>query len=203
MPGTKVLLADGSRKAIDGLRAGDQVIATDPATGRTAAKAVLKTITSKGVKRLVSIAVHVDGDQGGKTGTVVATDRHPIWVPEYDRWTDAGQLKPGMWLQTSAGTHVQITAIKHEVRHGQRVHNLSIADTHAYCTAAGQADLLVHNTGCGETYYRTMSDEHFETLQSTGRLPATSETFISPTQAFSEAYGGRLVEFTLISARHH
>ncbi|MER7501442.1 DNRLRE domain-containing protein [Nonomuraea pusilla] len=148
VPGTKVLLANGSRKAIDQLKIGDQVVATDPATGRTAARPVLKTITSKGVKRLVSITVDVDGDQGNETGTVVATDRHPIWVPAYDRWTDAGQLKPGMWLQTSAGTHVQITAIEHEVRHGQRVHNLSIADVHTYYTAAGEADLLVHNTGC-------------------------------------------------------
>ncbi|MGP4100448.1 golvesin C-terminal-like domain-containing protein [Nonomuraea sp. KM90] len=148
VPGTKVLLADGTHKAIDRLKAGDQVVATDPAGGRTAAKPVLKTITSKGVKRLVSITVDVDGDRGGRTGTVIATDRHPIWVPEYDRWTDAGELRPGMWLQTSAGTYVQITAIEHEVRQGQRVHNLSIADIHTYYTAAGEADLLVHNTGC-------------------------------------------------------
>lgn len=46
-----------------------------------------------------------------------------------------------------------------------------------------------------ETYYRAMSDEDFATLQRTGRMPATAETFISPTQSFSEDYKGVLVEF--------
>jgi len=42
-----------------------------------------------------------------------------------------------------------------------------------------------------------MSAEHFEELVRTGRLPATGETFISPTRAFSEAYRGALVEFKM------
>ncbi|MFF0310027.1 polymorphic toxin-type HINT domain-containing protein [Streptosporangium sp. NPDC004379] len=138
LPGTKVLLADGTHKAIDTLKVGDKVIATDPATGATAAKPVLKTITSKGVKRLVTITGDVDGDRGAKTGSVTATDRHPSWVPEYGAWTDAGQFRPGMWLRTSAGTHVQITAVRHEVRHGQRVHNLSAADIHTYSHGRGR-----------------------------------------------------------------
>jgi RHS repeat-associated protein len=49
----------------------------------------------------------------------------------------------------------------------------------------------------GETYYRTMSEEHFAELNSTGRLPATKETFISPTASFSSSYTGRMVKFTL------
>jgi hypothetical protein len=60
---------------------------------------------------------------------------------------------------------------------------------------AGDTPVLVHN--CGETYYRTMSNEHFAELQSTGRLPGTSETFISPTQEFSAAYEGTLVKLTV------
>lgn len=43
-----------------------------------------------------------------------------------------------------------------------------------------------------EIYYRTMSPEHFAQLESTGRFPGTSETFISPTQGFSESYDGIL-----------
>ncbi|MEU6562017.1 putative T7SS-secreted protein [Nocardia nova] len=58
-------------------------------------------------------------------------------------------------------------------------------------------------TGCegdderGHTYYRAMSEEHYEHLMKTGELPPTGETFISPTQGFSDAYDGRLVEFQL------
>lgn len=42
-----------------------------------------------------------------------------------------------------------------------------------------------------------MSAEHYAQLQATGRVPATSETFISPTQAFSESYSVTLVRLTL------
>ena len=48
-----------------------------------------------------------------------------------------------------------------------------------------------------ETYYRTMSPEHYETLQSTGNLTGTGETSISPTMEFSEGYKGVLVRFRL------
>ena len=42
-----------------------------------------------------------------------------------------------------------------------------------------------------------MSPDDFAALGRTGRMPATSETFISPTQAFSESYKGILVRFQL------
>ncbi|MGS2806393.1 putative T7SS-secreted protein [Nocardia sp. MW-W600-9] len=48
-----------------------------------------------------------------------------------------------------------------------------------------------------DVYYRTMSDDHFNHLNATGELLPTRETFISPTQGFSESYAGRLVEFQL------
>lgn len=51
-----------------------------------------------------------------------------------------------------------------------------------------------------ETYFRTMSPAHFDELVATRRLPAGgrgSETMISPTRQFSEAYDGPLVEFTV------
>ncbi|MFJ3901120.1 ricin-type beta-trefoil lectin domain protein [Streptomyces sp. NPDC090025] len=47
------------------------------------------------------------------------------------------------------------------------------------------------------TFYRTMSEEHYQTLKDGGGLSATAETFISPTQGFSEAYDGVLVKFTV------
>jgi RHS repeat-associated protein len=51
--------------------------------------------------------------------------------------------------------------------------------------------------GLCETFYRTMSKEDYEELLKTGKVPATSETFISPTQGFSESYEGVLVKFTV------
>ncbi|WP_306371054.1 hypothetical protein [Nocardiopsis sp. CC223A] len=43
---------------------------------------------------------------------VIATDEPPFWVPDLKAWVDAIDLAPGMWLQTSAGTWVQINAIQ-------------------------------------------------------------------------------------------
>lgn len=42
-----------------------------------------------------------------------------------------------------------------------------------------------------------MSIEHYKEFLETGRIPATTETFISPTLQFSEAYEGILVKFQM------
>src|SRR6185437_4663135 len=39
-----------------------------------------------------------------------------------------------------------------------------------------------------EEFYRTMSKEHYDKLVATGQLQPTAETFVSPTQGFSEDY---------------
>ncbi|MBT3164107.1 hypothetical protein HTV80_13410 [Streptomyces sp. Vc74B-19] len=59
---------------------------------------------------------------------------------------DATDLQPGQWLHTSAGTHVQITAVERWTSPGTTVHNLTISETHTYYVLAGQAYLLVHNS---------------------------------------------------------
>ncbi|WP_043795488.1 RHS repeat-associated core domain-containing protein [Allochromatium vinosum] len=48
-----------------------------------------------------------------------------------------------------------------------------------------------------ETYYRAMSQAHYDQLLFTGKLPATAETFISPTKSFASNYNGVLVEFNM------
>ncbi|MFI0425144.1 polymorphic toxin-type HINT domain-containing protein [Spongiactinospora sp. 9N601] len=64
------------------------------------------------------------------------------------KWISAGRLQPNMWLQTSAGTYVQITALKQRTA-TQRVHNLAVADVHTYHVVAGNQAILVHNAGPG------------------------------------------------------
>nr|WP_319396639.1 hypothetical protein [uncultured Desulfobacter sp.] len=49
----------------------------------------------------------------------------------------------------------------------------------------------------GETFYRTMSKADYDTFMKTRKVSATSETFTSPTKAFSEGYDGVLVEFNV------
>ncbi|GGK47450.1 hypothetical protein GCM10010094_04380 [Streptomyces flaveus] len=143
LPGTQVLMADGTTKDIEDLRVGDEVLATDPETGRTSPQKVTAELLSEGVKNLVKIKVEdeLDGQQ-----TLTATDNHPFWVPESRLWVNAGDLKPGQWLRTSAGTLVQIKAIKRWTQIA-RVHNLSVAGPHTYYALVGSQPVLVHNAG--------------------------------------------------------
>ncbi|WP_160422917.1 polymorphic toxin-type HINT domain-containing protein [Agromyces seonyuensis] len=141
VPGTLVVLASGAVKAIENLDIGEEVLATDPNTGETAAKPVTALITGDGEKDLTTITID---DGTGGTGTLEATDGHPFWVPERDRWVDSGDLLPGDWLQTASGTLVQITAIEHDHR-PQTVHNLTVADIHTYYVQIGESEVLVHN----------------------------------------------------------
>ena len=163
-PDTKVLMADGNWKPIEEVKIGDKVVATDPESGNTRAEPVVDTIVGQGEKNLVQITVDTTGlrpfwptDEGlkkpasplrPKSGVVIATDAHPFWVAgNLNKWVNATDLKPGMWLRTSAGTYVQVTATKHWTAHHQRVHNLTVADLHTYYVDAGDAQVLVHNAG--------------------------------------------------------
>ncbi|GLZ11635.1 hypothetical protein Acsp04_18700 [Actinomadura sp. NBRC 104425] len=121
-----------------------KVLASDPVTGRTSPRTVLTTFGDSGTKNMVRVTVDTDGERGTKTGTLQVTDNHPFWIPALKQWVDAGKLKPGMWLRTSAGTYVQITAINTWTRH-QQVHNLTVESDHTYYAAAGTTPVLVHN----------------------------------------------------------
>ncbi|GAA3762995.1 RNase A-like domain-containing protein [Salinactinospora qingdaonensis] len=146
LPGTAVRMADGSALPIEDVEAGQQVLATDPATGHSGPRTVTATITGNGTKHLVNITVTAPG-ANAEAGTVTATQDHPFWAPKHQTWIAAGDLDPGMWLRTSTGTWVQITALDTTTLAHQRVHNLTIADLHTYHVAVGAVDVLVHNSG--------------------------------------------------------
>ncbi|MFV2088583.1 polymorphic toxin-type HINT domain-containing protein, partial [Micromonospora sp. LOL_021] len=142
---TLVLMADGSTKKIEQVEVGDMVLATDPETGRTAQKSVTDTITGAGDKSLVAVTIESDkGNPGAEGKTLIATDRHPFWLPKLDKWVDADDLEIGQWLRTSTGTYVQISAISRWVER-RTVYNLTVADIHTYYVLADNTPVLVHN----------------------------------------------------------
>jgi hypothetical protein len=53
---------------------------------------------------------------------------------------------------------------------------------------------LLAAEGGTETFFRTMSQDHYEQLLNTGKLPATSETFISPSLEYAQQYNGVTVK---------
>ncbi|MGW1780402.1 polymorphic toxin-type HINT domain-containing protein [Streptomyces sp. NPDC002143] len=144
LPGTGVLLADGTKKAIEDVAVGDMVVTTNPETGETVEKRVVETIVTEDDKGFTEISISVDGEYS----SIVATDTHPFWVPDLKKWVKAGDLQLGQTLRTSAGIHVQITAVSHYTKR-QRTHDLTIEDVHAYYVLAGTTPVLVHNCGGG------------------------------------------------------
>ncbi|MGW1563053.1 Hint domain-containing protein [Streptomyces sp. NPDC002144] len=143
---TPVLMADGTRKAIKDVDVGDTVLATDPDTGDSGPHTVTALVKGSGDKHLIDITLDTDGPTGTKTSTLTATDGHPFWVPELHRWINAGELTAGQWLQTSAGTWVQITALRRHTEH-TTVYNLTVDRLHTYYVIAGTTSVLVHNCG--------------------------------------------------------
>ncbi|MFI6690569.1 polymorphic toxin-type HINT domain-containing protein [Streptomyces sp. NPDC050433] len=140
LPGTPVLLADGRRMAIDKLRVGMRVVATDPESGRTQARAVERTITTYDDKDFTRLTVLTDSG----TDVLTATDTHPFWLTDQGRWADAGDITAGDDLRTPAGTSVQVTAVDRYTKR-QTTHDLTINGIHTYYVVTGDTPVLVHN----------------------------------------------------------
>ena len=109
VPGTAVLMADGSTKAIEDIEFGDLVWAADPETGEEGPREVTRLITGHGDKTLIDI--EIDGE------TVTATDHHPIWVRNQGEWVDAEDLQPGRLPPRRTRRHPPRRQHRHAPRH--------------------------------------------------------------------------------------
>ncbi|WP_440099377.1 polymorphic toxin-type HINT domain-containing protein [Streptosporangium sp. H16] len=166
VPGTRVLMADGTTKAVEDVVIGDKVIATDPETGKTSAKPVIALLTSEGGKNLVQLTVDTDGARGDATGVIIATAEHPFWTDETRRWRPAGELRPGQWLRTSTGAQVRVSAVARWSTSDQRVHNLTVDGIHTYHVSAGTQHVLVHNAGpCPKNAWLNKADFSYKLVQ--------------------------------------
>ncbi|MFI1386383.1 polymorphic toxin-type HINT domain-containing protein [Embleya sp. NPDC020886] len=140
VPDTEVRMADGSAKPIQDIAPGDTVLATDPESGESKTRTVLAAITTEDDKDFVDVTVKTD--QGD--ASIIATTNHPFWSPQTEQWINAGDLKPGQWLQTSTGTWVQVGATR-QFREQHRTHDLTVDTDHTYYVLAGAMPVLVHN----------------------------------------------------------
>ncbi|MEU8139941.1 polymorphic toxin-type HINT domain-containing protein [Streptodolium elevatio] len=140
LPDTLVLMADGSQKRIADIVPGDVVLATDPETGKTGPQTVLASITTEDDKLFSEITVATEtGSQ-----VITATQNHPFWIADLNRWLDAGKIQPGQWLRTEVGSWVQVSGNRKYNRQ-QRTNDLTIARAHTYYVLAGATPVLVHN----------------------------------------------------------
>ncbi|MFI9645519.1 polymorphic toxin-type HINT domain-containing protein [Streptomyces sp. NPDC052040] len=144
LAGTGVLMADQSTKRIETVEVGDSVLATDPVSGVTGARAVTNVIVTEHDKHFNDLTIE------SRSGTehLTATNEHPFWSPSAAAWVDAANLRSGDSLRTVDGSTVT-------VRHNRsfektaRTYNLTVHDLHTYYVLAGATPVLVHNSGPG------------------------------------------------------
>lgn len=198
LPGTQVLLADGTRKDIEDVELGEKVLVTDPETGEATAREVVRTIVTEDDKHFVDLTLATEDGNA----SIVSTVTHPFWVESEGDWVEAGDLKPGMLLRTPSGATLPVSETSSFAKR-QRTHDLTVAGIHAYYVAAGSADLLVHNDDCMVRVGRWMSEAEYEAMVATGKVQAGSggtSTYVAY-PADSDAYrreaapGSLYVEF--------
>ncbi|WP_162929075.1 polymorphic toxin-type HINT domain-containing protein [Streptomyces sp. YIM 130001] len=140
LPGTSVLMADGHRIPIETVDTGDKVLATDPTTGRTAARQVLRTITTYDDRYFTKLTVAT----AAGAATITATDTHPFWLPRQSAWVDAGEINAGMSLRSLDGNSLGVTSVDRYTKR-QVTYDLSVAGYRTYYVGIGSTESLVHN----------------------------------------------------------
>ncbi|WNO76950.1 polymorphic toxin-type HINT domain-containing protein [Streptomyces sp. AM8-1-1] len=138
--GTRVQLADGTTKAIEGIHTGDTVLATDPQTGETKPQPVTAVILTKDDKEYVEL--RVETAEGIRA--ITATGHHPFWSESENAWINAAELTPGMTLRSDDGASVKLRGSRTYIDH-QVTYNLTVAGLHTYYVLAGKMPVLVHN----------------------------------------------------------
>jgi hypothetical protein len=140
--GTKVLLASGAAIAIDTLRPGDRVLATNTKTGKTTAETV------------AAVLVHHDTDLYDLTvktshGTEVidTTSSHLFWDPYLDKWVTANKLSKGEHLKTPDGTLATADGGITPKRHDGWMWDLTVPgnNDHDFYVETAEGAVLVHN----------------------------------------------------------
>ncbi|WP_426574979.1 polymorphic toxin-type HINT domain-containing protein [Aquihabitans sp. McL0605] len=141
---TPVLMADGTYRAIGGVHVGDQVWATDPATGRSHARAVTATMAHDD-DDLLDLSIT---GPGGHEGVLHTTEHHKIWDTTRNAWSQATDLTRDDHLRQPDGSSASVVGITHRPG-GQRMFDLTIQTDHTFYVQAadetGYAAVLVHN----------------------------------------------------------
>ena len=148
---TRVLMADGTTKAIGEVHDGDVVMATDPQTGETRPETVTTTITTPDDKAFTDLTLTDDANPRGPPATLTSTHHHPYWSDTRHQWVDAGELTPGEHLRRPDGTTLTVQNVRNYA-YAVTTHNLTVDQLHTYYVLVGATPVLVHN--CNVTVYR-------------------------------------------------
>ncbi|WP_099343683.1 MULTISPECIES: ricin-type beta-trefoil lectin domain protein [unclassified Actinoplanes] len=153
---TKVLLADGTTKAIDKVRVGDKVKDAEPgklhAETQMVERVIVTTtdhdfvdlkVSAKRPSKLTRSAVALAASVAALTGTLTTTFHHPFYDRTQAAFVEAKDLQQGDELQTPTG--VATVAAKRTYHTTAVTYDLTIAGLHTYYVLASNTPLLVHN----------------------------------------------------------
>jgi hypothetical protein len=143
-PDTPVVMADGSTKKIKDVKVGDKVLATDPATGKTAAR----TVTALHINQDTDLTDITIRTPDGSTAVLRTTQQHRFWDATTRTWVDAAHLQPGHALRTASGATLTTVVAIHNHPGSHQMRDLTVVTDHTYYVIAGDTPVLVHN--CGE-----------------------------------------------------
>ena len=141
-PGTLVLMADGSVKAIEDIREGDEVLANDPENARKPESKKVTCVANGEAIRLIEISFDKDAD-GTADGKFKATGRHPIWTKN-SGWKSAEDIRAGDFMQSSDGSSLTVVRTR-ELQGYTKTHNLTVDDVHTFYVVSDGISVLVHN----------------------------------------------------------
>ncbi|GAB3624637.1 hypothetical protein GCM10027418_27220 [Mariniluteicoccus endophyticus] len=127
-------MADGSRKPIEDVKVGDEVIATDPETGEQTAKKVEHVFVHEDT--VIDLVV------GGEV--ITTTEDHPFWSVTDQRFERADELSPGEQVLGADGGVVTVSGLDLGSGRETLAYNLSVEGIHTY--HVGKGAVLVHNT---------------------------------------------------------
>jgi len=120
--------------AIENIKAGDKVIATNPETFEVAEKTVLETYVRE-TTELLHLTI------GGEV--IKTTFEHPFYVKDVS-FVEAGKLQVGDKLLDSRGNVLVVEEKKLEIADKPvKVYNFKVDDFHTY--HVGDNEVLVHN----------------------------------------------------------
>ena len=123
-------------KAIDDVKVGDWVLATDPEAHEAPTPHRVIALPRNYTLHVVHVAI-----TGG--GEVQATREHPFYTQNRG-WVHAKDLRVGDALQDDNGFPVKVADIRIEDRETD-TYNLTVEGVHTYYVTAGKETILVHN----------------------------------------------------------
>ena len=136
--------AENGDVAIENIKVGDFVWATDEETGETALKEVVQTFRNETEEW---VHVKVNGEE------ITCTPMHPFYSP-VKGWTSAIDLRAGDILVMLNGEYVVVEQVQHELlESSETTYNFEVEDYHTYYV--GEEPVLVHNRGCGKSSFPT------------------------------------------------